>query len=427
MSSGYTPSNSRSSLSYKKEFSQGNVNKVLNPSKLNMINQKSIEQQKCDFLEKQGWVKVEPEFDFGYVVDELGIGKFVQQVGFFASSLSKEMTNNPFAIFGEEIKEKQDDFMISICPNLKAPTNPTNKAMISSQWPLSDGYSTSERAFEELTYRTINLIVTKVLGTPENIYVETAEHVFRWPKERVFNFDNLEIVGELIAVWEEAYLRIEPTTIWGDNGSNFGLEWKLYSNFLRSHANAALGGVGIEINPKTYQLGDLDPEYAIDSFPPYIKGYTEQLKEDMFVDGLPDRYNILIDGPPGFGKTRWSQAFATEVLGPMGYLVMVVDYNSLQDLVLPSYLDKVCIVVNDADTLALAREESVRGETEQVMAWLDGTRSTFIKPFFMDRRTSTITIMTANSTKRWDKAALRKGRIHATYTFDKVNLSEKDG
>ena len=105
--------------------------------------------------------------------------------------------------------------------------------------------------------------------------------------------------------------------------------------------------------------------------------------------------------------------------------MIVIDYNSLQDIVLPNYLDKLCIIINDADTLALSREESVRGETEQIMAWLDGTRNTFIKPFYMDKRNSTLTIMTANSTERWDKAALRKGRIHATYTFDKVNLSNE--
>ncbi len=105
---------------------------------------------------------------------------------------------------------------------------------------------------------------------------------------------------------------------------------------------------------------------------------------------------------------------------------MVVDYTSLQDLVIPNYLDKVCIIINDADTLCLDRSENLRGQTEQIMSWLDGTRSTYIKPYYLDRRDSVVTIMTANSVDRWDPAALREGRIHSHYHFDQINLSKLD-
>lgn len=123
-------------------------------------------------------------------------------------------------------------------------------------------------------------------------------------------------------------------------------------------------------------------------------------------------------------KTRWTQSFASEVLAPLGYLILCIDYSSLQSLIIPEYIDKICLIVNDADTLALNREISTRGETEQVLAWLDGARTSFIKPFYYDKRTSIITIMTANSIEQWDEAALRQGRIHKIVQFNQVRLCD---
>ena len=397
----------------------------LTDSKNNMKN-KSIEQQKSEFLLKQGWLKVEPEFDFNHLIN-LGSDTIFKEIGYFASAITEKSGNNPLALFSEEIKDRRDELFAALCPNITTPQKPANTAMISGSWPMEDQGMSSEDAFSELTYRTIQLIVTKVLPSPNVIYQETTENVFRWPLElQDFSFDDLEVLGDLVAVWDNAYLKVSPTTNWNDNGYSVGFEWEFFSNDLRELSSKALVGIGIEINPKSYQLGTIDPEFSLDSFPEYIKEYTEEIKTEMFSDGplvYPTRFNLLIDGPPGYGKTRWSQAFATEVLSKLGYLVMVIDYSSLEDLVLPNYVDKVCIVVNDADTLCLDRSESQRGETEQMLSWLDGTRSTFIKPFYLDRRSSSITIMTANSVDRWDEAALRKGRIHSRRTFDQIKLS----
>lgn len=123
-------------------------------------------------------------------------------------------------------------------------------------------------------------------------------------------------------------------------------------------------------------------------------------------------------------KTCWAQAYASEILSPKGYLILCIDYSSLQSLIIPDYIDKVCIIVNDADTLALSRDISARGETEQILSWLDGARTSFIKPFYYDKRTSVITIMTANSIEQWDEAALRQGRIHKIVQFDQVKLCD---
>ena len=394
----------------------------------------SVEKIKREWLIKQGWKEISPEFDMEYF-QELGFEKVGKELGYYFSAFGEEMKKSFLGFLSKDLDEARSEMVSNLCPNVQVPPAPQNTPMISAQWPLGDGYSTSERAFEELTYRTIVLTVFKVLGPPREVYQYTDNFVFSHPHPDRYDFES-EMISELVAIWDNAYLKIEPTTQWTDNGSTNAQDWTLYSKELRKLSTHALKGTGLEINPKSYQLGRLDPEFKLDSFPQYIQVMQNELQKEMFFQGksdlgagytgVPERHNTIIVGPPGYGKTRFSQAFAAEVLSPQGYLVMVVDYSSLQDLVIPSYLDQVCIIVNDADTLALNRDESKRGETEQVLSWLDGTRSTYIKPFYLDKRASIITIMTANSIERWDAAALRQGRIHTHLVFDQINLSIGD-
>lgn len=86
---------------------------------------------------------------------------------------------------------------------------------------------------------------------------------------------------------------------------------------------------------------------------------------------------------------------------------------------IPEQYNKVCVIINDADTLCLDRNQSKRGETEKVLEWLDNSRSTFIKSFDnIHSQRSVINLLTANSVERWDEAGLRQGRIHYQYIFD---------
>ena len=383
----------------------------------------NIEQAKRDIILKQGWIEIHPTFDFEYA-EKLGLQAMIKEGGYFFSKMAEMLGNNIFAGFSKEADQAREEFVQSICPPVSVPPAPLNTPRIQAEWPPCEGYSTIERAFEELTYRNICLIAVNVLGQPDKIYQATDNHVFEYHYFEPFDFSKVDIVGKFYAIWYDldVYLAIEPSTQWMDNGVRTALNWKLYTKELRKYSSEALCSIGVELNPNTYQLGIIDPEFTLQSFPQYIRDYTYDLKETLSEE--PERFNILIEGPPGYGKTRWTQAFAAEALAPKGYVVIVVDYTALEDLVIPDYLDKVCLIINDADTLALDRKDSKRGETEQVLSWLDGTRSTFIRPFYLERRASIITILTANTVEGWDDAALRKGRIHARYTFDQINLAE---
>lgn len=383
----------------------------------------NIEKAKREALLKQGWVEIHPIFDLEYI-KKIGVETVVKESGYYLSKMTELLANNPFAFIGRDAVDAQEEFIQAICPPVAVPPAPLNTPRIQAEWPPQSYNDVTERAFEELTYRNITLIVSQVLGQPDKIYQTTDNYVFEYHYYEPFDFSQGEIIGKFYAVWEDldVYLTIEPTTQWSDNGVKHALSWCLYTKDLRRYSSEALCEIGVELNPNTYQLGIIDPEFKLGSFPEYLQDYANDLVDKL--KNFPERFNILIEGPPGYGKTRWTQAFAAEILAAEGYVVIIVDYSALEDLVLPDYLDKVCLIINDADTLALRREESKRGETEQILSWLDGTRSTFIRPFYLERRASIITILTANSVEKWDQAALRKGRIHARYVFDQVNLSE---
>lgn len=390
---------------------------------------KTNSQKKIEALEKKGWVKIEPEIDFSYLF-ELGLNKVAKEAGYFMSELVKESTRNPLGLFSKEVEDARSSFLKQVTPRQDVPDAPNNWPSIFANFPSDkdNNDSTIDKAFEELTYQTIIRICRDVLPAPIAIYQFVEQQLMVVKDTSKYDFTDRELYNKVTCVWEDSYLTLDIERNWGSNNASITVEHNFYSENLRDHAQKALINLGLEINPKSYQIGMLDPEFNLNSFPNYIKEYTKDLEIEMGFkqkDTFPNRFNALIVGAPGKGKTKWSQAYACEVLAPLGYLILVVDYSSLQDIVIPNYIDKVCIVVNDADTLALNREVSKRGETEQILSWLDGTRSTFIKPFLMERRGSVITIMTANSVDNWDEAALRKGRIHSFKMFDGETLSDK--
>jgi hypothetical protein len=395
-------------------------------------NMNDIVKQKREVLIKAGWVESLPEFDWNYFY-EVSSKTFTKDLGYAISKASEKISTNFFNIFSEEVDSACTQFMHALCPPVFIPQPPLATAFINASWPfnINDHNSHIEAAFEELTYRIIIRII-KNLGTPNAVYqaLDKSRSVVLKLDPFKFDIDNIDILDQVVISWDKVYVTINRSHSWDDNGAITSYEYNLYSDDIRKLSSSVMYNIGLEINPTTYQLGDLDPKFKLNTFPQYIKEYTEELKEEMgfYLGGMerkyPERFNIIVVGPPGFAKTCWSQSFATEELASRGYLILIIDYSTLQDLVIPSYIGKVCIIINDADTLALDRDLSTRGETEQVLSWLDGTRTTFIKPFYLAKRTSVVTIMTANSVDKWDPAALRKGRIHKQLIFDQVNLSD---
>jgi hypothetical protein len=378
-----------------------------------------LTKEKVQYLSRRGWQHIEPKLDLDYLAN-LGMGEIIESGGQFVAELLEAMRESPFGWFGSQGKKARQEIIEKLCPLTVLPPAPLAVPHIEAQLPPQNYNSEVDKAFELLGITIIDIARRSLLGPPAYLGQLIDDTVVVHTQPERFDWNESDIKGELVAQWPQGQLRIDKDIQWQSSGTAIVQHWQFYSHQLRQIATAAMREIGIEINGRSYQVGKLCPEYALDEFPAYIQEISEKLRFYLVDNGPVERYNILIQGPPGTGKTRWAQSFAARVLSPLGYLVAVLDYEALENFHLPDYIDKVCVILNDADNLCLDRESAEPGTTEKILAWLDGSRAGYIQPLYLPRRSSIVTILTANSTDRWDSAGLRKGRIHSTHTFDRI-------
>jgi ATP-dependent Zn protease len=87
----------------------------------------------------------------------------------------------------------------------------------------------------------------------------------------------------------------------------------------------------------------------------------------------------------------------------------------------PTYLERICIVINEADNLAQNRASEVaqyNNKTEHILGLLDGTLyQSVIDDSGIQIKQCLVVLMTCNTTERLDPAMLRKGRVDLMYEF----------
>jgi hypothetical protein len=378
-----------------------------------------ITKEKVQYLERRGWRRVEPQLDWNYLAN-LGTAELIDSGGQFIADSIEAFRENPFGWFSAKGKRARQELIEKLCPLSVLPPEPLAVPRIEAQLPPPNSSSEVDNAFELLGLTIIDVARRQLLGTPTYLGQRIDETVVIHERPEQFDWNERDLKGEMVAQWSQAQLRIFKDIQWQSGGTKLAQTWQLYSYNLREIATAAITNIGIEISGRSYQVGKLSPEYALDEFPDYIRQISDKLRFYLVENGPVERYNILVEGPPGTGKTRWAQSFAAQVLSPLGYLVAVLDYQSLEYFQVPDYVDKVCVIINDADNLCRDRETAEPGTTEKILAWLDGSRAGYIQPLYLPKRSSLVTILTANSTHRWDSAGLRQGRIHAAFTFDRI-------
>ena len=130
---------------------------------------------------------------------------------------------------------------------------------------------------------------------------------------------------------------------------------------------------------------------------------------------------VLVSGEPGTGKTAWTQAVAKEILVPLGYVIFILDHDAVENFVPPSYLERICIIINEADNLAQDRSTAAAqrtNKTEHILSLLDGTLyQSVMDEHGIQFQQKLVVLMTCNTTERFDPAMLRKGRVDFTSEF----------
>jgi ATP-dependent Zn protease len=182
--------------------------------------------------------------------------------------------------------------------------------------------------------------------------------------------------------------------------------------------NKATYDVAVILSGYKSRVGKINSEYPIRSFPAEIQSFSDRVQQAVLED---DRLAVMINGAPGTGKTAWTQAIAKEVLMPLGYVIFILDHDAVENFVPPSYLEKICLIINEADNLAKNRAlESAQenSKTEHILSLLDGTLyQSVIDEAGIHIQQKLVVLMTCNTTERMDPALLRKGRIDFTYEF----------
>jgi ATP-dependent Zn protease len=166
------------------------------------------------------------------------------------------------------------------------------------------------------------------------------------------------------------------------------------------------------------RVGKINSEYPIRSFSAEIQSFTDRVQQAILSE---QQVAVLINGEPGTGKTVWTQSIAKEVLMPLGYVIFILDHDAVENFVPPSYLERICLIINEADNLAKNRAlESAQenSKTEHILGLLDGTLyQSVIDEAGIHLQQKLVVLMTCNTTDRMDPALLRKGRVDFTYEF----------
>lgn len=215
------------------------------------------------------------------------------------------------------------------------------------------------------------------------------------------------------AYWQEYDIWVQVETF--EKGKR---QYTICAKDLAPLINKATYNVAVILSGYKSRVGKINSDYPIRSFSTEIQSFSDRVQQAILED---DRVAVLVNGAPGTGKTVWTQAIAKEVLMPLGYVIFILDHDAVENFVPPSYLERICLIINEADNLAKNRAlESAQdnSKTEHILSLLDGTLyQSVIDEAGIHIQQKLVVLMTCNTTDRMDPALLRKGRIDFTSEF----------
>lgn len=370
-------------------------------------------------LVSEGWNIFTPEIDI-FKINPWNAGKFISSVSNELFNSARHPIANLIALFGENVSDSWDTFIVETSKyniedkggfyyiSVDDTSRNTGKVNNRDSKPhVLDLLQVS------IIYRIINL-----LGTPNSIiqYVwDDSKRVFLAHNTNV-NIAKLTLVGTIEVKWNNSTCVIH---------SQYGETPRIRLSFpneklLHNYIDKAASNLAAYITSDNYQIGYPNATYELSSFKNNIS-LTNLINDKVkqLELGEVNKLNVILTGEPGVGKTSWSNSYCKEVLSKLGYIIINLDSASMRSFTPPIYLNKIALVVNDADNIAPNRATHNDGATEKMLSWLDGNIYTAITPFEQIRKNKIITIFTCNTTERWDIAAMREGRIDINYQFIK--------
>jgi ATPase family associated with various cellular activities (AAA) len=322
---------------------------------------------------------------------------------------------NILNVFSENTRYEIDEFWDYITPQPVYPDY-RYKDILSTETPVVQLVSRSSIPIDYVLNKLQEIALFKVLdllGKPDTITQFFMERHFYYPPDRFISWERLEVLGTVYAFWarECCWLQIDCY----DRGRR---RYTLICKDISAMVSKATYNLAVILSGYKSRVGQVHSQYPIRTFPPEIQNFTDAVQQAILDQ---NQVAVLVSGEPGTGKTAWTQAVAKEILVPLGYVIFILDHDAVENFVPPSYLERICIIINEADNLAQDRSTAAAqrtNKTEHILSLLDGTLyQSVIGEEGIQFQQKLAVLMTCNTTERLDPAMLRKGRVDFTYEF----------
>lgn len=323
---------------------------------------------------------------------------------------------NILSVFSENTRYELDEFWDYITPLPPTPDY-RYKDLLRIETPVRQLVSRDSIPIEYVLNRLQEITIFKILellGKPDIISQSFMERNFYYPADKFISWERLEILGTVYAHWSQhsCWLQIETY----DRGRRL---YSLISKDMAPLVTKATYNLAVMLSGYHSRVGQVQSQFPIRTFPENIQQFTD-LVQQAILDN--NQLAVLVSGEPGTGKTAWTQAVAKEILVPLGYVTFILDHDAVENFVPPNYLERVCLIINEADNLAQNRASEVaqgNSKTEHILSLLDGTlyQSVTDEAAGMVNKQKLVVLMTCNTTERLDPAVLRKGRVDLMSEF----------
>lgn len=317
-------------------------------------------------------------------------------------------------LFSADTRYYLDEFWEYITPDPPGPDH-HHVDMLSIETPIRqlvsrDGIAI-DHVFNRLQENTI-LKILQFLGRPDLITQYYLDRYFYYPVEQFVDWKRLDVINTAFAYWHEHQVWLQIDNL------GKGRRLTLMATDLAPLVSKVTQGLAVMLSGYQSRVGQIQSQYSIRSFPRDIQDFTDAVQQAILNQ---PQLAVLVNGAPGTGKTAWTQAVAKEILVPLGYVVFILDHEAVENFVPPSYLERVCLIVNEVDNLAQDRAREVaqhNNRTERILSLLDGTLyQSVLDETGIHPEQKLVVLMTCNTMERLDPAMLRKGRVDLTCEF----------
>jgi hypothetical protein len=375
-------------------------------------------------LLSSGWRPFHRDFDLGYFwqvichdTQELG-QKSINLASYYADALARKeyaWWANILNLASDYTRGEWQKFWNYITPEPLMPDH-RYKDVLSTETPLVQFVSRNSIPIDyvlNLLQEITVLRVLKLLGRPDIITQYYSERDFYFPVEKFVSWERLDVINTVYAYWSkhDIWLQIDPY----ERGRR---QYTLMAQQLAPFINKATYDLAVMLSGYQNRVGKVHSQFLIRSFPQEIQSFTDSVQQAILNQ---NQLAVVVHGEPGTGKTAWTQAVAKEILVPLGYVIFILDHDAIANFVPPTYLERICIIINEADNLAQDRSSEVaqyNNKTEHILALLDGTLyQSIIDEMGIQIQQRLVILMTCNTTERLDPAMLRKGRVDLMCEF----------